>query len=209
MSFPTVNLPAYLWAVALVELTPGPNMAYLAVVAARHGRRAGFETVVGITLGLGVYLAATVAGLGELIAVSPVVLPVLRWLGAAYLVWLAVDVLAGTDPRTGAAETSPSGLRNGMRGFITNILNPKAAVFYLVFLPGFLDPSLGDLTGQMVGLGSIHLAVSVAVHALIVQTAAASRPRLARRMQTFSVRAGFAFALALTAVWIVWGGRSG
>ena len=127
-------LPAFLIAVALVELTPGPNMGYLAVLSASRGRGAGLAAVAGVTLGLCVYMLAAVTGITEILAAYPALLHGLRWAGVAYIVWLALETWRGD------AEVSPghAGPRRGRarryvwRGFIANLLNPKAALFYLL-----------------------------------------------------------------------------
>ena len=89
------RLIPFLLAVGLIELTPGPNMGYLALVASRSGRSAGMATVAGITLGLVIYLAASVFGLAEAALRWPWIYEILRWAGAAYLGWLAIDTWRG------------------------------------------------------------------------------------------------------------------
>ena len=123
-----------------IEITPGPNMTYLAMVAATEGRRAGFALVVGITLGLALVGLAAALGLAALIATVPLLYDVLRWAGIAYLFWLAWDAWQGGDAggNSKAAAGSPYS-ELFRRGLITNLLNPKAAVFYVAILPRFVE----------------------------------------------------------------------
>ena len=198
-------LPAFLLAVAAVELTPGPNMGYLAVLSASRGRRAGLAAVAGITLGLAVYMLAAVTGLAEAMLVYPSLLGVLRWAGVAYILWLALEAWRG------AAETSPGHTlpinrrSQAWRGFVANVLNPKAAVFYVLLLPGFIDEGRGPAFVQALLLGCIHLAVSVVVHGSVVLLAARFGAwALSRtgRGRILAVRRVFALSLVLVAGWL-------
>lgn len=198
---PTV-LPAFVLAMVMVELTPGPNMGYLALVAARQGRAAGLLVVAGVTLGLAAYLTVALYGLTETPLRSPAVLNTLRWAGAAYLVWLALDGLTGDSSRVSIPldRRSASGLF--VRGVMANLLNPKAALFYLAVLPGFLRPEVGPLPLQILILGGTHIVISVLVHATIVLGAdGAGRllPVGRRRILTVLLAVG----LILSALWLV------
>jgi threonine/homoserine/homoserine lactone efflux protein len=168
------QLAAFLLAACLIELTPGPNMGYLALVASRLGRGPGMVTVAGVTVGLAVYLAASVLGLTELTLRWPWVYEVLRWAGVAYLGWLAFDTWRA--PRHDAHLPDERGLF--VRGLVNNLLNPKAVALYVALLPGFVRPELGHPTAQVLALGSLHIAISLMVHTTIVWTAAAARRRL-------------------------------
>ena len=196
------QLIPFLLAVALIELTPGPNMGYLALVASRSGRGAGMATVAGITLGLAIYLAASVFGLAEAALRWPWIYKTLRWSGVAYLGWLAVDTWRGPGRKT-VAEVDRRSLF--LRGLINNLLNAKAAVFYVVLLPGFVRPQDGQPVVQALTLGAIHLCVSVLIHSAIVWTAAGAKPAL----DSWDDGAGsgmvqklFAVGLAAIAMWL-------
>ncbi len=193
----------FLITVLLVELTPGPNMAYLAIVSSRWGRRAGLATVAGVTAGLAVYMLATVLGLSELILRNTWLYATLRWAGVAFLLWLAWDTWqgGGGDPAH-ADDLAPGRWSLAGRGFLANLLNPKAAVFYIGLLPGFTDPA-GDFGRQALFLGSIHIGVSIVIHLAIVMAAARAAPMLAAGGAR-SVRLAFAVALAGIALWLAW-----
>ncbi|MDP3852425.1 LysE family translocator [Phenylobacterium sp.] len=159
-------------AVGLVELPPGPNMAYLGLVAARHGRAAGLATVVGVTLGLALYLLATVVGLAGIAARAPWLFQAVRLAGVGYLLWLALGAWRGSPdiaPTPADERRSYGGF--AAQGFLANVLNPKAAVFYLALLPSFTTPAAGGTTPQVLVLGAIHLGVSLVVHLGIVALA--------------------------------------
>lgn len=205
---PAVLAP-FLLAVAVTELTPGPNMGYLAVVASRWGSSAGVATVAGITLGLCIYLAATIAGLASLMRRWPAAYDLLRWSGVAYLFWLAWVTWRGEARATpGSVVVGDRRWRYFARGLVANLLNPKAAVFYLALLPTFTDPIRGDASRQALVLGVAHVTVSVAVHLSIVSAAAriGARPASGARFESAAARAVFAAMLVLVALWIAWEG---
>ncbi|CAN5369354.1 LysE family translocator [soil metagenome] len=194
-------LPGFLIAMALIELTPGPNMGYLAVVAAARGRMAGVLTVLGVTLGLSAYLALALFGLTHWILASPPAMTVLRWGGVVYLLVLAADALRTTPVwRAGTAAGGGDG-RLVLRGMVANLLNPKALVFYAVLLPGFVRPGFATPEIQILALGLAHIAISIAVHLSIVMgvaSAAAAWPsNRRRRLRWFS-----ASGLAAVALWL-------
>lgn len=199
----------FLAAVLLVELTPGPNMGFLAIVSAQWGRPAGLATVAGITLGLLAYMLGTVAGLSALILKVPGLYQALRWAGIAYLLWLGWETWRGKggDPADTLARGRPGSRDLFVRGLVANLLNPKVAVFYITLLPGFTDVRLGHAMVQSLILGTIHVAVSVAVHLAIVFMAARAGPLLEGQLaQGRGGRINTAFALGLVAIaaWMVW-----
>jgi threonine/homoserine/homoserine lactone efflux protein len=193
----------FLAAVTLIELTPGPNMGYLAALSAAEGRGAGFRAVLGVTVGLAFYMLLSVAGVTELIAAAPVVYSMLRWAGVAYLIYLAWEAWRG------AVETSPGHARAVdrapfWRGLIANLLNPKAAVFYITLLPGFVATDHAPFWLQALLLGSVHLAVSFAVHTAIVLGAAHAGALITDPVLAVRIRRALAVAIALIAAWLIW-----
>jgi threonine/homoserine/homoserine lactone efflux protein len=201
-------LPGFLLAVALIELTPGPNMGYLAMVASRWGRRAGLATVVGITCGLTFYMLLAVVGLGGAVLRAPYVYQALRWAGVAYLLWIAFTTWRGErETSPGHTSASPQSERLFVRGLIANLLNPKAAVFYIALLPGFTNPDWSDPASQALALGLIHIAISVGVHGAIVVAAGRARPLIAAwtsKSRRRSLDHAFAFGLVAIALWLAW-----
>jgi threonine/homoserine/homoserine lactone efflux protein len=140
-------LPAHLlWpfllATFIFAAMPGPAVLYSAAQTLSHGRRFGFMTVVGIHAGGYVYVAATALGLSVLLHCVPTVYTVVKLVGAAYLVWLGVGVLRQkSDPEKVAVRTRRSASRAFRDGFTVELLNPKTALFFVAFLPQFVDPT--------------------------------------------------------------------
>lgn len=193
-------LPAFALAMVLIELTPGPNLAWLALLGAGQGRRIGLLAVAGITVGLVFWLMVALFGLTRTPLHSLLGLEILRWVGAAYLVWLAWDALR---PGTGVGPTGqPSGGRAFLRGLAANLLNPKAAIFYLALLPGFIRPAAGPLLLQILILGGLHIAISIAIHSAAVFGAAEAATRLPPRW-ILGFRVFLALGLVATALWML------
>ncbi|MBY4127060.1 LysE family translocator [Rhodococcus fascians] len=156
--------------VALVlVLTPGPNMIYLVSRSISQGRRAGMVSLAGVAIGFLVYLAATNLGLAVVFTAVPALYTVVKIAGAAYLAWLAVQALRGTVSAFEPAELQQDSNRKlfGM-GLMTNLLNPKIAIMYLSVIPQFVDPGAGHVLLQGFALGSVQIAVAVAVNLAIV-----------------------------------------
>ena len=200
---PTVILP-FLAAVALMELTPGPNMGWLAIVSLSQGRTAGLAAVAGITLGLTVWMVAAAFGLTEVVLVRPALYQAIRWAGVGFLLWLAWDAWRSTGDGADAAPVETRRRALFRRGLIGNLLNPKAALLYVVLLPGFIRPAQGPLLAQALTLGSLHVVVSVIIHSVIVMTAARAGGALLTRAQGPGLRAAMALGLVAIAVWTAW-----
>ncbi|MFN3353134.1 MAG: LysE family translocator [Brevundimonas sp.] len=193
----------FLAAALLMELTPGPNMGWLALVAMGRGRRAGLSAVAGVTLGLAAWMLAAAAGLAQVLASAPTLYRALAWAGVAFMVYLAWE--AWREPVRDAPEDSPE-MSGGLflRGLVGNLLNPKAAVLYATVLPAFAV-SGGALTpGRILALGLAHLIVSVVVHGAIVLTGAAAGDRLVRVLSGRRSRLLMSGALLLIALWLGW-----
>lgn len=204
---PTVVLP-FLAAVALMELTPGPNMGWLAIVSLSQGRTAGLAAVAGITLGLTLWMVAAAFGLIEVVLLWPALYQTIRWAGVGFLLWLAWDAWRSTGDGADAAPIETRRRALFRRGLIGNLLNPKAALLYVVLLPGFIRPAQGPLLAQALTLGSLHVVVSVIVHSVIVLTAARAGGALLTRVQGPRMRAAMALGLVAVAVWTAWETRA-
>jgi threonine/homoserine/homoserine lactone efflux protein len=197
---PATLLP-FLAAIILIELTPGPNMGYLAGLSAVEGRRAGFITVAGITCGLLAYMLASVVGVTEILRINRRLYDLLRWAGVAYVVWLAIDAWRGG----GKGEAFHDGVSDWAlfrKGLLANLLNPKAALFYVTLLPGFVQPGHASPLVQALILGGAHILVSVAIHMTIVLSSDSLSQRFALVGHSVLARRLFAVALIATAVWI-------
>ncbi|MFF0372329.1 LysE family translocator [Micromonospora sp. NPDC005087] len=157
-------LAGYLAAIVVLMVTPGPDMMFVLANATRYGTRAGVVAALGVAAGEAVHVAAVVFGLAAVISASPVLFTAIRWLGAAYLIILAVQALRGAG--TSASGASQPGGRAGrafLRGLVTNLLNPKMILFSVAFLPQFVDPAAGNTTAQLVLLGALFVTVQLTV----------------------------------------------
>lgn len=157
------TLLAFLGLSIALTAAPGPDNLMVLGQALAQGWRAGLAIALGCALGCLTHLGWTVLGVAALLATSPSAFLVLRLAGAAWLLWLAFQTLRGGRPlRTGAAPPTPW-RRCLRRGFVANALNPKVALFFLAFLPQFVDPARGSATGQLVLLGLLFAAQTVLV----------------------------------------------
>jgi threonine/homoserine/homoserine lactone efflux protein len=153
----------YLGAVALLIVTPGPDTFLVAATSAVHGARAGALAALGVFCGCLFHIALATIGVSAVIAASPLAFAVLKLAGAAYLAWLGIlairDAWRGhpvVDPSHSApARRERSARELFLRGALTNALNPKVAVFFVAFLPQFVDPGLGQAALQLALLGMI------------------------------------------------------
>ncbi len=194
---------AFLLTVALLELTPGPNMGYLAALTVQHGRPAGFAAIFGITLGLLVYLGGSVLGLTEIIGREPALYEVLRWAGVGYMLWMAWDAWREASDADVAVLPPIAPVVLAWRGFLANILNPKVAMFYVTLLPAFVPETAVNPAASAFGLGCVHVAVSIAVHIAIVLAAGQAAAALAGGgARLVMVRRGLAAGLVAIAVWL-------
>ncbi len=156
----TSTLVAFSAAALVLFVVPGPAVLYIVTRSVAQGRKAGLVSVAGIHAGSVVHIAAAIAGLSTVLATSAVAFRAVKWAGAAYLVYLGFRALAEreTDADTGGAP-SPAPLRAVFRqGFVVNLLNPKTAVFFLAFVPQFIDASRGT-TPQILVLGALFIAL--------------------------------------------------
>ncbi len=197
------SLPSALWQFALgallIELTPGPNMTYLAIISVSNGWRAGFATVAGVALGLASIGVIAAFGVAALIQSSALLYEGLRWAGVLYLLWLAYAGWVGEPAETDA----PSDARNFNRGLITNLLNPKAAVFYVAVLPNFVDAGKPVLIQTLI-LSAAYVAIATAVHGLIVLLGGSLAPLLANPARERMIRRVLSALLAAVALWFAW-----
>lgn len=184
----------------LIELTPGPNMVYLAVVSATQGRKLGFATVAGVALGLALVGLAAAFGLAALINASPVLYQVLRIGGVIYMLWLAWDGWREADEPVKKVSRGASGWTYFRRGLVTNLLNPKAAVFYVAILPSFVSPNDAVML-QTLALSIVFVLVATGIHVAIVGLAGAAQVLLQDERRSQIIRRTLALALVAVALW--------
>jgi RhtB (resistance to homoserine/threonine) family protein len=151
----------FLGIVALLTITPGADMAMVARSVLSGGRRDAFATTLGISAGCLVWAVASALGIAAVLAASQTAYDALRLVGAAYLVWLGLQSLhaawRGAEPEARPTERRSSPFRQGL---LTNLFNPKIAVFYSTFLPQFIGPGDPALLISML-LAGVHIALGV------------------------------------------------
>lgn len=194
-----IDWTAFLIAMFVIELTPGPNMSWLAATSARYGRKAGVIAVFGVTLGLAVQVIAAAAGLSTIFTHFPVVYQIMRWAGVIFMLWLAWEAFSDVGTASSTMDHSSSGFT---RGFIANILNPKALLFYIAVVAQFASPSHGGLWLQVLILGSVHLLVSIIVHLSIVMLGARFGQTFKSWSTTLYARLIFSLSIFAIAIWI-------
>ena len=151
------SLILFIAAGLLLNITPGPDVLYIVARSTGQGRKAGIVSVLGISAGCLVHIVAAAAGLSALMMALPAAYEVMRYLGAAYLVFLGLRKLFTRRARVVASGVLPaqSLRRIFWQGVLTNVLNPKVALFFLAFLPQFTSAAHGSLPLQFLVLGAI------------------------------------------------------
>ncbi|CAL9303389.1 LysE family translocator [Streptomyces sp. SudanB52_2052] len=146
---------AFLVAAFALCVTPGPDMMFIVAMGGRGGPTAGVMAAFGVACAMLVHAVAAALGLSALFTALPTLYHVLRWAGAAYLLYLAVKAFRDRSvPGAEGTGATGSGMRRAFwQGAITNLLNPKVILFNVAFLPQFVDPSLGHVQGQLLLLG--------------------------------------------------------
>jgi threonine/homoserine/homoserine lactone efflux protein len=196
------ELIAFILTAIAIELTPGPNMAYLAILSLDRGRIAGLAAVAGVAVGLTVLGLAAGYGFGLLISETRWLYETVRWGGIVYLLWLAYDTWRDSGrPVTQGGDTERLDV-HFRRGLVTNILNPKAALFYVTVLPSFINPT-SSISSQSLLLAAIYVMIATGIHVVVVLAAGTLRSFVVSAK--LRERLGFVFALILVAiaVWLV------
>jgi threonine/homoserine/homoserine lactone efflux protein len=203
---PTIIL--FLVAAMVLFVVPGPVVIYVVTRSVTQGTRAGLVSVAGVHLGSMVHVAAAAAGLSAIVATSASVFTAVKLVGAAYLVYLGLRTLFGRGESVSAAgEGAPRTLRRVFwQGVLVNVLNPKTAVFFLAFVPQFVDQARGSATAQIIVLGTLFVAAGVlsdGAYAVVAGTLGhrlLARPAIARvqRWVAGSIYIGLGAAAALS-----------
>jgi threonine/homoserine/homoserine lactone efflux protein len=159
---PAPTLAAVALASLVLAVTPGPAVLFIVARSVHQGRRAGAFSALGIALGGLVHVVGAVVGFSALLVSSAAAFTAVRWAGALYLVWLGVKTLRSGGVEADVAVPPPAPPRRLVaQGFVVNVFNPKTALFFLAFLPQFVDPARGGVPLQMLELGITFLAVAV------------------------------------------------
>lgn len=173
------TLLAFIAASLALNFTPGADMMFAVASGISGGPRAAIAASFGINLGTVAHIILAAVGVAALIAAEPLAYDAIRYIGAAYLIWLAVQMWCAAPPDVERTAKVPLS-RVVARGFLTNVLNPKTALFIFAFLPQFADPSRGAVWAQIVALGALFICTGFTVNAVIGALAGAFTTRLRR-----------------------------
>ena len=195
----------FLAAACVIALSPGPGIFYVAARTLADGRGAGLASSLGTGLGGLVHVAAGAVGVSALIMASAEAFAVLKIVGALYLVWLGIKTAREAGIDVSATTRGGSAGKAFRDGIVVEALNPKTAAFFLAFLPQFVDPAVGPVWLQFLGLGLISVMLNTTVDVIVVITAARARsmalarPSLLRRLRigAGAVLAGLGLSLLL------------
>lgn len=155
----------------LLVIIPGPDMVYLLARSVAQGPRAGVTAALGFNAGAYCHLAAAALGLSALLASSPRAFTAVKWAGAAYLVFLGVQALLSRDSPLALATDDEQPRRLWVvfrQAYLSDVLNPKVGMFYLAFLPQFIDPASGHRTLQLLLLGVTVNMIALAINIPLV-----------------------------------------
>ncbi len=169
MSLPDTNtLLLFMTAALALNVTPGPDMLYVVARSVGDGRAAGVISSLGIAAGSIVHTLAVALGLAGLLRAVPIAFEIVKWVGAGYLIWLGVRALRGRAGPADQVAVTPASMRAVFaQGMLTNLLNPKVALFFLAFLPQFVDPERGPVALQIISLGLLFNTSGTLVNVLV------------------------------------------
>lgn len=201
------TLLTFMLASTLLSLAPGPDNIFVLMQSALHGARAGLLVTLGLCTGLVVHTALVAGGVAAIFLVNTVAFTLLKLVGAAYLIYLAVGAWkAGASALPAEQVPAQTALQLYRRGIVMNMTNPKVAIFFLAFLPQFANPAAGNIAFQIIVLGLIFIVIALLVFgsvALLSGRLAAAFKRSSSVQSLLNraaavVFAGLALRLALT-----------
>ena len=176
-------------------LTPGPAVLFIVARSVAQGRAAGLVSVLGIHLGTIVHITAAAVGLSALIVSSALAFAVVKYVGAAYLIWMGVRTLTAKDPDPDMPNLPNEPLHRAFRdGFVVNLFNPKTAIFFLAFLPQFVDPGRGGVHWQILVLGLTFMGLGILSDGMFAIAAGTAGDFLRRNQRFLCIQRWFAGA---------------
>jgi len=184
-----------LFVVASIVLlvTPGPAVLYIVARSLEQGRSAGLVSVLGIHLGTIVHITAAAVGLSALVVSSALAFAIVKYLGAAYLIWIGIRTLMAKESDLASPIIAAEPLRRVFRdGFVVNLFNPKTAIFFLAFLPQFVDPARGAVHWQIFILGLTFMGLGIVSDAMFALAAGAAGDLLRRSRRFRHIQRWFA-----------------
>lgn len=152
-------------AAVLLNLSPGPDMAFILGQTAKRGVQSGFSAMFGIWTGAFIHVIFAALGLSAILATSALAFSVVKWAGAAYLVWFGIQALRSQGTNISVnGQVTPKGLMKIFKqGVLVSVLNPKVAIFFLAFLPQFVEPGAGSVSAQLFLHGLLIIVVAAFV----------------------------------------------
>lgn len=162
------NLIYFILASMLLTIAPGPDILYVITQSITRGKKAGFITVLGLCTGLIVHTAAAAFGISAILQQSALAFKILKYAGALYLFFLAWKALREKNPDLSQMQTKPKeGTSLYRQGILMNVLNPKVGLFFLAFLPQFVNMQAGNIPGQMILLGFLFMLQTILIFSAI------------------------------------------
>ena len=208
---PFSDLLIFALAALVLVLSPGPNMIYLISRSITQGKKAGVISLTGVIAGFVFHIVMASAGLTAILFAVPLAYSILKIVGVSYLLYLAFQAIGPNsrnifEIKNNLQEDKPGKLFS--IGFLTNVLNPKVAIFYVSFFPQFIRPGYGSIMTQSLQLGATHIIICFIVHFIIVMVASkaalffARKPSWIKLQKWFmaSVLAGLAVKMAFTKI---------
>ncbi|WP_128255496.1 LysE family translocator [Falsirhodobacter deserti] len=203
-----IHWTTFLTTAVLLNLSPGPDMAFILGQTLRSGRRSGFAAMAGVWTGGFMHVLFAAAGVSAILASSATAFTLVKWAGAAYLVYLGLSALrsGGTTFTADTSAKRTSGLRIWRQGVLVSLLNPKVAIFFLAFLPQFVVPGAGPVWAQLLLHGVLVIVAAMIIEPLFVLLGEGltrtlrSRPRAGRLLDRVlgTVLVSLGIKLALT-----------
>jgi threonine/homoserine/homoserine lactone efflux protein len=184
------TLALFVAAALVLLIVPGPSVLYIVARSVEGGRTAGLVSVLGVQTGALVHIAFAALGISAILASSAVAFSVVKWLGAAYLVWLGLRRIFGRDEAEDVAVEPKRLSRVFSQGVIVNTLNPKTALFFLAFLPQFVDPARGAAWTQIMLLGAIFVTLALCTDGLYALLSGTAGGWLRRTTESTALRRG-------------------
>jgi threonine/homoserine/homoserine lactone efflux protein len=175
---PVSTVTLFLLTAAVVLAIPGPVTIYIVTRSLTQGKRAGFASMLGIELADLTHVTAATLGLSALVMTSVLAFSVVKYLGAAYLIYLGVRALLSADDQRATRSSRANFRRLFIQGFLVNLTNPKMTLFFFAFLPQFVDPVRGSIGSQVLLLGTMFVVLGVVVDGAYVLLAGAAGHRL-------------------------------
>jgi len=206
---PLTDIVIFALAVLVLVITPGPNMIYLVSRSITQGKKAGFISLSGVITGFLFHIVMASAGLTAILFAVPLAYSILKIAGVGYLLYLAYQAI---KPKSGNIFEIKNNIQKDKPGklfsigFLTNVLNPKVAIFYVSFFPQFIQPGRGSIMTQSLQLGAIHIFICFCVQCIIVMVASkaaaffATKPSWIKLQKYFmaSVLTGLAVKMVFT-----------